>query len=367
MFSEFIQAFALIFIAEMGDKTQILSMAFATKFKVRQILVGVALGAALNHGLAIAFGSLLNKYLPLDILQLFAGILFVVFALWSLNAEEAEDDEIKNAYGPIITVAIAFFLGELGDKTQLTALTLSAGAAFPLVILAGTVSGMVLTSLLGIFIGIKLGDKIKELYLKLGAYAIFMFFGLQKILTSSYTNAFSFLAWIVLFCVLAILSFYRIRNFRYKLRTIEKTAYFKNAEALRIFSSTLKEELNHLCKGLEHCNTCQGDACLVGYMKLILDRAKHGESFDKAKLKDIEKLIDKSFDKQKARGILKMLVEYYTDHETLFANSENDVFFIVREALEYIIFGGSLGSFGSFVEYKNALNQKDNTFTLKKL
>ena len=189
MFAEYFQALTLIFIAEMGDKTQILSMAFATKFKIRQILIGVALGAALNHGLAIAFGTLLSRYVPLELLQLLAGGLFIFFAFWSLQAQEAEEEDVKSAYGPVLTVALAFFLGELGDKTQLTALTLSAGARSPLLILAGTVSGMVLTSLIGILVGIKLGDKIKELHLKIGAFSVFMFFGLQKIFTSPLTGS----------------------------------------------------------------------------------------------------------------------------------------------------------------------------------
>lgn len=342
-------------------------MAFATKYKIHQILAGVALGAALNHGLAIAFGTLLNRYLPLDMLQLVAGLLFVFFALWSLKAEAEEDEEIKSAYGPLITVAIAFFLGELGDKTQLTALTLSAGSAHPWFVLAGTVSGMVLTSFIGIMVGIKLGNKIKELYLKLGAYAIFMFFGLQKIIVSPYTAEFSMMVWIAILGLMAGISYFRIQSFQAKLRSMETTAFIRRAELLRIFSSTLRDELDTLCKGLDECNHCMGEACLVGYMKAVLDHAKRGEFFDKTRLMDIEKLIDKSFDRQKAQVILALLMSYYESVEAMFNNTETDVFGGVRKALERIIFGAPLGDFETFMDYQAVLKQKDSRFGLKKL
>ena len=130
--SDYLQAFALIFIAEMGDKTQIMAMAFATQYKIKQILIGVAIGAFLNHGLAIVLGSMLTKFIPIEALQLVAGVLFIAFGLLSLSiAEEEEDDVSGKRYGAIFTVALAFFLGELGDKTQLTALTLSTQASLP--------------------------------------------------------------------------------------------------------------------------------------------------------------------------------------------------------------------------------------------
>lgn len=367
LFAEYFQAAALIFIAEMGDKTQILSMAFATKFKIRQILIGVALGAALNHGLAIAFGTLLSRYLPMDWLQLIAGLLFVFFAFWSLQAEESEEEEVKAAYGPILTVSLAFFLGELGDKTQLTALTLSAGAQWPLVILAGTVTGMVLTSLIGILVGIKLGDKIKELYLKMGAFAVFMFFGLQKLFVSPLTSTWTWSFWMPLILGIAILSYFRITVFQRKLATIEKTQFQRRAEALKIFAGTLRNEVELLCKGEAACSTCIGDACLVGYMKMILEQAEQHVEINKTSLRDIEKLLDRSYDRQKARGILNMLNRFYADHPDEFGSSTKDIFSSVRGSLERIVFGVPLGEFDQYQDYKKAIEARDSSFGLKKL
>ncbi len=95
----------------------------------------------------------------MDWIQLIAGIMFVIFGLIALREEELEDEKNKKSYGPIITVAIAFFVGELGDKTQLTAMTLSAEGNYPLFILLGTTLGMIGTSGLGIYIGSRLGEK----------------------------------------------------------------------------------------------------------------------------------------------------------------------------------------------------------------
>jgi len=367
LFAEYFQAAALIFIAEMGDKTQILSMAFATKFKIRQILIGVAIGAALNHGLAIAFGTLLSRYLPMDWLQLMAGILFLFFAFWSLQTEESEEEEVKAAYGPVLTVSLAFFLGELGDKTQLTALTLSAGAQWPLVILAGTVTGMVLTSLIGIIVGIKLGDKIKEIYLKMGAFAVFMFFGLQKLYVSPLTSAWTWVFWMPLIIGIALLSYFRITSFKRKLAAIEITQFRRRAEALRIFAGSLRNEVELLCKGEAACSACVGDACLVGYMKLILDQAAQHLEINIESLRDIEKLLDRSFDRQKARGILNMLNRFYSEHPDDFGDSTRDIFASVRGSLERIVFGTTLGEFDHYQDYKIAIEAKDSSFGLKKL
>src|SRR5690606_22932798 len=147
-------------MAEMGDKTQILAMAFATQYQVKKVLMGVFLGSLLNHGIAVALGSYLSSVIPINTIQIIAGISFVGFALWTLKNDDDDEEEgdSKGKFGPVFTVAMAFFIGELGDKTQLTAITLSVDASYPVFILLGTVSGMILTSSLGIYVGSKIGN-----------------------------------------------------------------------------------------------------------------------------------------------------------------------------------------------------------------
>lgn len=214
MLQDFFKALSLIFFAEMGDKTQILAMAFATRFMVKDIVLGVALGAGLNHMIAIILGTILSKFISIDFLQIAAGIVFVTFALLSLSCDgDDEDEENKKQLSPILTVAFAFFMGELGDKTQISALTLSLDSNFPLFILLGTTSGMVLTSLLGIFVGNKIGEKIPEFQLKIVAFIIFLIFGIQKISSSIYFTKFGLMAETLILGIISILSIYRFYQF----------------------------------------------------------------------------------------------------------------------------------------------------------
>ena len=151
MVREYVQAALLIFAAEMGDKTQLLAMAFALQFTIGQVLGGVALGSLLNHGLAVALGAYVSHVVPLELIRLIAACGFLAFGLWTLaNGGEEDSIHTPSQGHPVLVVALAFFIGELGDKTQLSAIALSSNAVYHWAILAGTVTGMILTSLVGI-------------------------------------------------------------------------------------------------------------------------------------------------------------------------------------------------------------------------
>ena len=189
MLSEFLKAFFLVFAAELGDKSQIIAMTFATQYPIKKVIGGVALGVFLNHGIAVVLGRYISNFIPMDLLQLIAGGLFIVFGVLSLMDTD-EDDEKKNKknYGPILTVAVAFFIGEFGDKTQLTAMTLSLEGQYPLVILLGTITGMIATSSVGIFIGSKIGDRVPDIYIKIVSSLVFVLFGSLKLYSQVLKN-----------------------------------------------------------------------------------------------------------------------------------------------------------------------------------
>lgn len=239
MFIEFIKALSLIFLAEMGDKTQMLALAFSTKYKMRNILIGVALGSFLNHGIAIALGSLLNNVIPMDIIQLVAGVMFIGFALLlALQVDfDEEEENTTSKKGPIITVATAFFIGELGDKTQLSALTLASDATFPAVILMGTVTGMVLTSIIGIIVGIKLGCSVPEKVMKLASFGIFMVFGLEKVINSIYFEPLNNTFVVVVAIALTMVSVNRVKKFlkemEIKCNTTQIITDYKKSDATK--------------------------------------------------------------------------------------------------------------------------------------
>lgn len=210
MIQEIIKAFTFIFIAEMGDKTQILAMAFATKYPVKKVLLGIFFGVLLNHGLAVILGSCISDFIPVNAIQISAGLAFIGFAFWTLKFDEGLDKvgENKSRFGPVGTVALAFFAGELGDKTQLTAITLACDADYPVFILCGTILGMVAVGLIGIAIGRRLGSKVPEFTIKIIAASVFMFFGIAKLYQSMpnrYLNPYSITIFVGIMAVLLII------------------------------------------------------------------------------------------------------------------------------------------------------------------
>ncbi len=182
MTRELLGAFLLVFAAEMGDKTQILAMMFATKYRAVSVLTGIFIGALLNHGLAVLLGCRLGCIIPIPVLTTIAGLAFIYFAFSSLKREESENGKVRRYKSAVITVASAFFIGELGDKTQLAAITLSMSAAYPLLILIGTVSAMVITGMMGIWIGNKVGKRIPEVFIKTISAILFFIFGSTRLI-----------------------------------------------------------------------------------------------------------------------------------------------------------------------------------------
>ncbi|MFL0245397.1 TMEM165/GDT1 family protein [Candidatus Clostridium stratigraminis] len=176
--SVFIKALLLVVVAEMGDKTQLLAMAMAGKYKAKQVLMGVLLATILNHALAVAVGSYLSSLVPMNVVKIIAAAAFLAFGLWTIRGDKLEDEEDKKLkFGPIVTVAIAFFLAEMGDKTQLMTVTIAAQNNQPIFILMGTTVGMLIADSIGILCGVWMCKHIPEIYIKWGAGIVFMFFG----------------------------------------------------------------------------------------------------------------------------------------------------------------------------------------------
>ena len=183
---DFLSAFILIFVAEMGDKTQLLAFALSTQYQYRTVLLGVFLGAFLNHGLAILFAYIISKFSSIQYLQMVSAILFIMFGLVSLNAKKktAEESECYRPtnLGIIVAIAMCFFVGELGDKTQLTAMTLGLRTIHPMFTLLGSSIGMVFVSSVGILAGKTFSSRINSSYLSLISSGVFLIFGLGGII-----------------------------------------------------------------------------------------------------------------------------------------------------------------------------------------
>lgn len=185
MFQEFIKAFFLIFIAEIGDKTQVMLMTFAARYSVLQVVTGIFIGVALNHGLAITIGMYLSNIIAEEMIQMFAGAVFMLFGFYSLVEHEEEKQGNLLGLGPILAVAVTFFLGELGDKTQLTAMTVAMESIHPFFVLSGSVAGMIAAGCIGIVIGTSLTKKVPSYIIKMISGIVFIAFGLFKLFSKS--------------------------------------------------------------------------------------------------------------------------------------------------------------------------------------
>ena len=175
----FLASLLFVMLAEMGDKTQLLAMAFATRFKPTTVLAAVFAATILNHGLAVVAGRLLTTVIPLEVISLAAALSFVLFGLWTLRGDSLEgEDAVQARYGPFFTVAIAFFIAELGDKTQLATISLAVRYPDPLAVLMGTTTGMVIADAFGIIVGIVLGRRLPEAAIRVLSASVFVFFGL---------------------------------------------------------------------------------------------------------------------------------------------------------------------------------------------
>lgn len=174
----FLTSLAFVVLAEMGDKTQLLAMAFATRYRASLVLWGVFVATLANHLLAVVVGSYLTAVVPLHAVQIAAALSFIGFGLWTIRGDTLGDEDKKFWVSPFWTVAIAFFLAEMGDKTQLATVALAAKYQTVLPVWLGTTSGMMVADAVGIVVGIVLGKRIPERVVKWVAAVIFILFGL---------------------------------------------------------------------------------------------------------------------------------------------------------------------------------------------
>lgn len=362
MFSEYIKALLLIFVAEMGDKTQILAMLFSTRYKIQKVLIGVAIGSFLNHGIAIVLGRYIGTLVPTYLLQLVAGIAFLGFALWTVLEKDDDQEETldgKASKGAIITVASAFFLGELGDKTQLTAITLSVDAAYPFLILLGTVSGMVLTSSLGIFVGSKIGHKIPDRLLKIFSALVFTVFGSIKLVTTVPNHLvtwYSVFGFTLVIIVILVLTFKAFINWR---RLSQETAYQKVSQQVYDYFNQVEEDIEDLCRGLNHCGSCAGTGCAIGYLKTLVKQYQtSGVINDQKKLRQEIVFVKDKFEPNRLIGILAVTV---MDLRT----NNSEAVHHVKEVIEMLLFDEIIPWQGDLDGYLEAVGLLDLDVALR--
>lgn len=175
----FLTTFSLIALAEFGDKTQLAVIALSARFDRVKVFTGVILAFALVTGLGVLVGDIVFIFIPQDVIRILAGLLFVAFGILTLSSKEScETDEATPIGNPLISAFSMIALAEMGDKTQLSAITLVAKYDSPHLVFAGSLIALGLLSLLGIFLGKKLCETVALSKIKVGAGALFILFGI---------------------------------------------------------------------------------------------------------------------------------------------------------------------------------------------
>ena len=177
----------LVFVAELGDKTQLVALGFGARHRLGPVLLGVAIAYAVSNLLAVVVGGLLGVALPVRTIGLVGGLLFLGFAAWTLRDAKADapgDEAGIDGQGRgtvtgrsiVLSVATAMFLAELGDKTMLATATLAAQGS-PLYTWVGATVGIILSGMLGVLVGRVFGARLPERVTRVGSAALFAVFG----------------------------------------------------------------------------------------------------------------------------------------------------------------------------------------------
>jgi putative Ca2+/H+ antiporter (TMEM165/GDT1 family) len=179
-------SFFLVGIAEMADKTQLLTLCLTCKYPARKVLLGVALAIGLLNLAAVAVGGLAGQLLPVVPIKIAAGVLFLAFGAWTLLSRDESDAEAACDTTPdgglrrnaVLAVAAAFLVAEIGDKTQLATLSLAARFEAFAMVWIGASLGMLAANALAIVGGSLLSDRLPKAILKKVSGLLFIAFGI---------------------------------------------------------------------------------------------------------------------------------------------------------------------------------------------
>lgn len=182
----FLISTGLVALAEMGDKTQLLALLLAAKFrKPIPIILAILIATLLNHALAAAVGQWLTNLVPEYILHWVLALSFIAMGAWMLVPDQLDDESGSihkwQKYGVFATTFILFFLAEMGDKTQIATVALSARFDAFFFVLLGTTAGMMLANVPAVFIGDKMASRLPIRLIHRIAASIFFLLGLVMI------------------------------------------------------------------------------------------------------------------------------------------------------------------------------------------
>ena len=170
----------VVFLAELGDKSQLMALTFATRYRPALVVIGIAIATALINAISVAVGYGLGLALPTRWISVVAGLVFIGFAIWTLRGDGDNEEDVAatigSTHGVVLTVGSAFLLAELGDKTMLAAITLASQNGW-LGTWLGATTGMIAAAALAIVVGRQLGKRLPARVVRYAAAAMFAIFG----------------------------------------------------------------------------------------------------------------------------------------------------------------------------------------------
>ncbi len=176
-------ALIYVFLAEIGDKTQLMTLGFAARYRGRVVLAGVFIATALINLISVGLGVGVGKLLPVFWINMVAGLAFIAFGIWELKPEHEDEEKIRESrFGPLMTVIVAFFCAELGDKTMLAAVAIASRQPqqFFQVWLGSTI-GLVASNALAIVAGKLVKERLSAKALKIAIAVVYIISGLAAI------------------------------------------------------------------------------------------------------------------------------------------------------------------------------------------
>jgi len=177
---------AVVAIAEIGDKTQLLAIVLAARFrKPIPIILGILVATLLNHAIAAGIGYLVAEWVTGRIFQVGLGLAFIAMAVWALVPDKQESASDRSPRGIFLTTLIAFFLVEIGDKTQIATSLLAAQFHDIALVTVGTTAGMMLANVPAVFLGEAVTKIVPLKYVRIAAAVIFAAIGLWIVLAAS--------------------------------------------------------------------------------------------------------------------------------------------------------------------------------------
>jgi Ca2+/H+ antiporter, TMEM165/GDT1 family len=201
----------IIFLAELGDKTQLVALTLATCYNTGVVLWGIFWATLAVHVFSAGIGWFFHGRLPAEWINFTAGIAFMVFGFWTLRGDQLDDDEesCKTTIHPFWLVFSTFFMAELGDKTMLSTITLASTKPF-LPVWLGSTAGMVISDGLAIIVGKMLHAKLPEKAIKIGASLIFFCFGIYSMYEGG--ASFGLAIWSAAALLIAATGYYFLRK-----------------------------------------------------------------------------------------------------------------------------------------------------------